>query len=134
MTVEIVPGKVIGLNISKNESFKGGEVAQSLYAELKGFKLPDNNSDAYFFVTMFCDVTLQTFVFSADVTWEFTISPLSLITPQDVYKCVEHTTGHLQEIAASIYSHQKSGVLVGTLSFDFLLPQINDLLQALRDN
>ncbi len=133
MPAKIDAARLIGYNASANDAFLGGEVAQGIYSELSCVRLPEKLDEASIFVKMIFDLTAGKLVLSSDITWQFQLSPVLEIQPEDVYKCIELTTAHLQEILSSVYSHQRSAPNIQGLSYESSLPQIREILDHLGD-
>jgi len=132
-SVTIKQKKVLSLNLSFNEDFKGRELLKDAQVSVSPIIDPSEPDDVFLVVDFDfnCDSMSDDFKLRANIEIAFVLNKTSDIQKTDFYKCVELTKEHLQNIINATFDGQ-TPINVSTIGIDVLSDMLDDKIQTIQ--
>ena len=131
--VSIKQKKILSLNLSFNEDFKGGNTLSESLVALTPIIAPSEPHEVFLAVDFdfSCDSMADDFKLKANIVIPFVLSMTSDIQKEDLYKCVELTKEYLQNIITATFAGQRP-IKVSTIGIDVLSDILDNHIKTIR--
>lgn len=133
MSVTLKQNRILSLSINFETDFPGGDVLGQSSVSLSPI-VPDSDlNSVHVFVTFTftCQSMNADFNLNSELVLPFYLTPKQKVEKTDLFKCVELTKKHLQDILTVVFSGQNS-LIVASIEYDDISEKLDEHINNLQ--
>lgn len=133
MSATLKQNRILSLSLNFETDFPGGDVLAQSSVSLSPIVADSDINSVHVFVTFTfgCQSMNADFNLNSELVIPFYLTPKQKIEKSDLFKCIELTKKHLQDIISVVFSGQNS-LIVAPIEYDDISDKLDEHINNLQ--